>query len=218
MQRVCQKANLGTKIVTKTHDADAFIEAASFYLRPVEEDDYINHFQAWVNDQEVTHFMWRGTMPSSKADAIDAFHEIRKSDNDVEFAIVAKDSGETIGFTGLHEVNNIYRSAEFRILIGEKSYWGKGVGTEALKFLCAYGFETLNLNRVSLGVNGANAGALKSYEKAGFITEGSLKQAIYRNGQYYDVTMMRLLKDEYNKALEAWSCKNEIIQRFRNSG
>ena len=196
---------------------EPFIEGSLFYLRPVEEEDYVEHYLQWINDQDVTRFLSRGTNPTSKADIIEAFHNLRKSQTDIEFTIVLKSNDAPIGLTGLHEINSIYRSGEFRILIGDKNQWGKGIGSQILQLITAYGFETHNLNRVSLGVNAANVGAAKSYEKAGFKTEGLLRQAIYRNGKYYDVSLMSLLKDEYLKALKAWPCKKMIIQRFQNS-
>jgi RimJ/RimL family protein N-acetyltransferase len=59
-------------------------------------------------------------------------------------------------------------------------------------------FETLNLNRVFLRVYGGNARARRSYQKAGFVEEGCMRQALYRDGRYDDVYIMSVLRSEWN--------------------
>jgi RimJ/RimL family protein N-acetyltransferase len=91
------------------------------------------------------------------------------------------------------------RTAEFRIFLGNKAYWTRGIGTECTKLMVVYGFEKLNLNRIWLGVNADNIGGVRAYEKAGFIKEGILRQEQYRNFRYYDVVRMSVLRSEYEK-------------------
>jgi RimJ/RimL family protein N-acetyltransferase len=91
------------------------------------------------------------------------------------------------------------RSVEIGIMIGEKDYWNKGHGTEAMRTMCRYGFEELNLNRIWLRVFDTNPRARKAYEKAGFVYEGTLRQAEYKHGRYIDVHIMSILKSDWIK-------------------
>jgi RimJ/RimL family protein N-acetyltransferase len=119
------------------------------------------------------------------------------SDKDIVFAIVDKKTNEHIGNAGLYTINWLYRSAEYRIIIGEKKYWNKGYGAEAAGLIIDYGFNKLNLNKVWLGVNTENKGAVRSYIKSGFKEEGILRDEIYRNGRYYDAVRMSILRREF---------------------
>jgi RimJ/RimL family protein N-acetyltransferase len=65
-----------------------------------------------------------------------------------------------------------------------------------VRLLVKHGFETLNLNRIYLQVFANNPRAIRAYEKAGFIHEGRKRQAEFRDGQYIDVLLMSILRDE----------------------
>ena len=107
-----------------------------------------------------------------------------------------------VGNLAFMTINQHDRSAEVGIAIGEKQYWGKGFGSEALTLLIEHGFNTLNLNRIFLHVYETNQRAVRSYEKTGFSIEGRLRQARYLNGRYVDVIIMSILKDEWKKGLK----------------
>jgi len=83
-------------------------------------------------------------------------------------------------------------------LIGDKSYWNQGYGTEALRLLLRVGFETLNLHRIFLRVYETNPRAIRAYEKAGFVQEGRQRQAEFKDGRYIDVLVMSMLVAEYD--------------------
>jgi RimJ/RimL family protein N-acetyltransferase len=83
------------------------------------------------------------------------------------------------------------------ILIGDKTYWNKGYGTEALKLLLKHGFETLNLNRIFLRVYEDNPRAIHCYEKVGFVHEGRMRQGRFTKGQFVDILFMSVLREEW---------------------
>ena len=102
-----------------------------------------------------------------------------------------------IGYAGLYDQHPTCHRAEFRVLLGERDFWGKGYGTEVTELLTFYGFDRLDLHRVYLGVVADNAGAVRAYEKAGFVREGVLRDEVYRNSRFYDGIRMGLLRQEY---------------------
>jgi len=89
--------------------------------------------------------------------------------------------------------------ATIGIFIGDKSFWGKGYGTEAIELLTDFIFNEMNINKVKLNVYSFNKRAVRCYEKCGFVREGVLRQEIYREGRYHDDIVMGLLRDEYKK-------------------
>ena len=82
-------------------------------------------------------------------------------------------------------------------MIGAKQHWDQGYGSEALGLMVQHGFGTLNLNRISLRVFADNPRAMRSYEKAGFVQEGRLREAHYHDGAYVDVLVMSMLRSEW---------------------
>jgi RimJ/RimL family protein N-acetyltransferase len=112
------------------------------------------------------------------------------------------DDWRLAGNAGRFHIEWTNRSAEFGIFIGDKSLWDKGYGTEVLQLFLQHAFDTLNLNRIYLRVFATNARAKRSYEKAGLVPEGTLRRAVFRNGQYIDVHIMSILRSEWRAATE----------------
>ena len=107
-----------------------------------------------------------------------------------------------IGDTSLWMRTSIHGEAWFGISIGDRNYWSKGYGTDAVRLTIGYGFNELNLRRISLSLNDYNERALKSYLKAGFQVEGRAREESLRDGIYYDGIYMGILREE-------WIEKNE---------
>jgi RimJ/RimL family protein N-acetyltransferase len=112
------------------------------------------------------------------------------------FSIRALDDDKLIGFLGLW-MDLIQSEVWVGIGIGEREYWGKGYGTDAMKLCLQYAFMELGVQRVSLGLHEYNPRALKSYEKAGFRLEGRTRKDMLREGKRTDSFWMGILRDEW---------------------
>jgi RimJ/RimL family protein N-acetyltransferase len=108
-----------------------------------------------------------------------------------------EETWKLIGNCGFFNYDQRNANAEFGIMIGEKSYWNKGYGTEAVRLLVKHGFQTVNLNRIYLRVLENNLRAIRAYEKAGFTHEGRQRQADFRDGRYIDLLVMSTLRSEF---------------------
>lgn len=114
----------------------------------------------------------------------------------VAFAIRTLPARKLIGICQLTAINAVARSADLQIRIGEAASRGKGLGLEAVRLLVEYGFRDLNLHRVSLQVFATNHRAIKTYQKAGFRHEGTLRDAAFIDGRFVDVWVMGILEGE----------------------
>lgn len=121
----------------------------------------------------------------------------KESDDGFFFNIHLKDADKIIGFVGLFNLNWNHGDALVGIAIGEREYWGKGYGTDAMNELLRYAFTELNLRRVSLIVFAYNPRAQRSYEKCGFVREGVIRGAMLRDGRRWDWYIMGALSAEW---------------------
>lgn len=175
------------------------IEGKLVRLRAVEPEDAENAFR-WINDREVT----RGLMaryPFSLETERDWVKGAAKplDFTDVRLAVETKD-GLHIGHCGLHRGSAENRHAELGIMIGEKEYWGRGFGTDTMLTLLRFAFEQMNLHKVTLGVFEFNERGLAMYTKLGFVEEGRFREDQFRDGRYWDIVRMSILRREYEAA------------------
>ena len=162
-------------------------------LRALEQND-LNDTHRFVNDYETMRGAMSGMLyPSSHEDeARWASGQSSFTHGEYQFAIETTESGILIGRCGFIRIDWKNRLGELAILIGEKSFRGKGYGTDALQVLTRFGFSELNLRKLKVSVMDFNLPALRAYEKCGFTREGVLRQEIYREGSYHDVIQMAL--------------------------
>lgn len=105
--------------------------------------------------------------------------------------------GVFVGYAGISKISNINKSGEYFIFIGDKDYWGKGIGTQVTQMIVEMGFKELGLNRIMLSVSVPNVAGAKAYERTGFVLEGRFREAALRNGEYHDKLVMSILKSEW---------------------
>jgi UDP-4-amino-4,6-dideoxy-N-acetyl-beta-L-altrosamine N-acetyltransferase len=169
------------------------ITGENVYLRALERTDF-QKILDWINNPELKYLT--GTLyPITDAEHEKWFQMKLVEKTNKSFGIVDRLSDEIIGVIGFNNTDFINRNAEIYIYIGDKSYWGKGLGTDSVKTLVNFAFGELNLHRISLVVFSYNTRAIRSYEKAGFVTEGILKESIFKAGKYHDKVLMAILNN-----------------------
>lgn len=112
-------------------------------------------------------------------------------------AVIEAD-GKPVGLIGLLSIDRRNLKAEYYVMIGERSYRGRGVANRATKLLLEYAFGDLGLNRVYLYTEALNAEAVKSYEKIGFRREGLLKNDLFCKGRFVDRYVYGITKGDFS--------------------
>ncbi len=115
------------------------------------------------------------------------------------FMIRRLEDDRLIGEVGLDGVQWNHGDTFIGIGLGEREFWGKGYGTDAMRVILRYAFNELNLHRVSLNVFEYNRRALRSYEKVGFKVEGRARKFLCRDGKRWDLIFMGILREEWEK-------------------
>lgn len=170
------------------------IKGEKVMLRAIEQTD-LEALHRWINDAEVIQYLGM-RFPKSLLDERRWLE--REQDPMKELAVgIQTLEGQLIGSCGLHRIDALNHCASLGVMIGEKEYWGQGYGTDALVTLCLFGFAEMNLHRISLHVYAFNQRAQRCYEKVGFVAEGRLREAVYKQGAYHDVLVMGVLREEF---------------------
>lgn len=121
----------------------------------------------------------------------------RLSNGRYNFAIIDKKKDELIGNIGFPKVDLLNKAGVIGLFIGNKEYWGKGYGVDAINLILDYGFNILNLHNISLTVYSFNKPAIKCYKKVGFREAGRLRGVKCIAGKKYDEIFMDILASEY---------------------
>lgn len=160
-------------------------------LRAYKEED-IQVATSFINDKELKKFLVTNVpFPTSSWEEEEWVKSQRSNKNgEYNFAIEDIKTKKYIGGCGIQNVNWLARVATVGIMIGNKDYWGKGYGTDAMKVLMKFIFEDMNIRKIRLSTFSFNLRAQKSYEKCGFQVEGILKDEIFKEGKYYDEIIM----------------------------
>lgn len=100
-----------------------------------------------------------------------------------------------LGSVYIRDIDRKHNKAEYGIFIGEDDARGRGVGTAAAKLMLRYCFGEEGLHRVYLRVFATNMQAIRSYEKAGFVREGLLRDDVRIDGEYRDIQWMAAVSE-----------------------
>jgi RimJ/RimL family protein N-acetyltransferase len=163
-------------------------------LRPLRLSDAAR-FTKWMADPEVNKFLARRSV--SLKENIEWLKGIPKRKDARFFAIDV--NKVHVGMISLRGISKVDHNAVYTIMIGDRSYQGKGHGREATELILDYGFRKLKLHRISLNVYSYNVRAIDLYNKLGFTLEGKLRKQCFYGGRYHDEFLMGMLASEWRK-------------------
>lgn len=173
-----------------------FLIGEKIYLRPVEPED-AKFLSKGENDPIVRESLFLA-LPVSLTTEQEKIEQYLRSKEAIVLIIVEKETDKPVGGTAFFRIDYVSRAAIFYLVILDPAFWSKGFGSEATQLMVDFAFKTLNLNRIQLHVCAENTPAIKIYERVGFIKEGVLRQAMFRNGNYVDFWVMGMLSDDWS--------------------
>ena len=165
------------------------------YLSPMNVND-VEKYTEWLNDMEVLGYL------SLYPDIISFENEkeiLTKLSKEHNYSIINLETNELIGNCGFANIDYINQTTEIGIFIGNKTFWNKGYGTEAISLLIDYGFKALNLHNIMLRVFENNISAVKCYEKVGFKRIGIRRESLNRDLMKQNIVYMDILKEDFYK-------------------
>jgi RimJ/RimL family protein N-acetyltransferase len=162
----------------------------------IEEDPKL--LSEWDRDSEFQRLL--NSESASRYNPKQVREFLEKEIDTMHFYLIQRlDDDRKIGLIDLNGIDWVSRNAWVGIGIGEREFWGKGYGTDAMKILLRHAFTILNLQRVSLNVFEFNQRGYASYLKCGFREEGRLPAALMKAGKRCDLIFMSILRSEWEE-------------------
>jgi RimJ/RimL family protein N-acetyltransferase len=166
------------------------------FLSQVQRED-LPLFARWFSDLELTAYLGVLGMSFMPEHEQEWYDSVVKDRDRKTFAIVVREGQRVIGSLGFHFVDTLRGVTELGIAIGDKSAWGQGYGSEAVRLMCDYGFTFLGLHTIYLWHTEFNKRGHRAYLKAGFKVAGRLRGADLFDGQRYDRILMDITREDF---------------------
>lgn len=173
------------------------IETERLILKPLSLDHLSQEYVDWLNDEEVYRYLETGgnyTLAMLK----DYLKDVIKKDI-FFWGIHIKENDKHIGNIKIDPINKRHGVAEYGIMMGRRSEWGKGYAKEATNKVIDFCFHELNIRKLTLGVVADNTTAVELYKKVGFIAEGVYKQHGFYHNKYCDTIRMALFNPSFKE-------------------
>ncbi len=168
-------------------------------------------FLRWYQDPEVARLTRYQDGPM-RPEEIERFFLMRAvGPETLAMGIHIRGSDRLIGSCAFSQLDGDNGSALFHITIGEHDVWGQGYGSDATRLMVDHAFSSLGLHRVALAVFAFNGRAIRAYQRVGFVVEGRSREAIWRDGSWWDELHMSVLEPEWRAA--RWKAKAAVDGR-----
>lgn len=155
-------------------------------------------FVEFLADKEVTRYL--SYAPPASVMEEENWIEFQNEDPDSLTWSIDYD-GELIGSVGFNFIDRRRRNAGLGLMIGDKSFWGRGIGTEAVRLAINYGFAHRNplmkIHKIKAGFLKPNHASRRIQEKLGFKRVGCEKEEIFHDGQWHDMILTELMRSDW---------------------
>ncbi len=172
----------------------------SVYLQEFSKENLADPcYHAWLRDLDVVRTIYRleYLMPIAFSEIEDYVKGLWSSDRDCYFALYVKDGEHFIGTVRVGHIDWRAGIADIGILVGDRSYQGRGLATDAVSTACKYAFEELSLRKMTGGTPAINTAMCRCFERVGFSEEGRLRKQLLISGEFCDHVLYGLFKEEF---------------------
>lgn len=173
------------------------LRGARVWLRPLEKADVV---EAQLDDRDLGHYGgFRLPFGREEGERWHARLVEAMGESMLQFVISPLGERRALGGIGLRDIDRVNGSAEASIFITHREDWGRGYGTDAMHALLDFAFGEMRLHRVALHVFDYNPRAIRSYEKAGFVSEARLRRSRFHRGAHHDQLLMAILRSDWER-------------------
>ena len=166
------------------------------YLRAHEPMDYQTSI-TWRNDDLIWSQLGGCKFFVSSAYEKKWIEDAIYDSKNIRLAVCLKADGLYIGNVGITNIDLSNRCGMVHILIGNRSYWNRGAGTESLQLLMDYAFRERCFHRLEALVLEDNISSIRIFQKCGWKEEGTLRETVFKNGRWHNQIHLAILETDY---------------------
>jgi len=173
------------------------LETTRLILRKVTMDDVQDMF-AYSSDEEVTRFLRWGPHRTQEETECTMREVLREYEDgkDGPWGIEYRQTGRVVGSIHLMAISAQHSKAEIGFVLS-RSFWNRGLMSEALTRVLEYSFESIGLNRIEGFCLLDNRAGIRVLEKVGMKQEGVLREYVFQKGAFRDFGVYSMLKRDY---------------------
>jgi RimJ/RimL family protein N-acetyltransferase len=179
-----------------TKERTPMFKGEKVILRPTEEED-IPRLYEFAQDPELAGLDCGYPYAASIERVRGRFEKFSKEEDERKSFFAIEADGKYIGDCCLMGLKDMNGNAELGIVIGDRAYWGRGYGRDAIRLLLHYGFHYFGLRRIVLTTHARNLRAIRCYLACGFVEEGRPRKVLWFEGEYVDLVNMSILREEW---------------------
>ena len=166
----------------------------NFTLRPFRDSD-LTSLVKYANNYNIAKYLTK-QFPHPYTDEDGRKYLSRVSNNDPVNVFAIEVNGEAAGAIGILPQSDIHeKNAEIGYWLAEP-FWDNGIVTRSIGEIVEYGFKTFDITRIYARPFSINTASHRVLEKAGFTCEARLKNALYKNGSYFDELIYAISKND----------------------
>ena len=169
------------------------------YLANVDMEKDLPVVFRWYSDINFMRYISRGMPRFSTLKGMEEWFGAENNDGRYSrpMAIRRRSDDTLVGICAYKDINAQVGSCLFWVGIDPDGTQGQGYGTDAVQVMLRYAFREMNMQRVGLEVGEFNDAAQRVYEKCGFQIEGTIRRSMYRDGRFWDMHYMGILREEW---------------------
>ena len=171
------------------------IRSKNLFFRTLSAKDASIEYVDWLNDRRINKYLevrhYHHTMESVQS-FIDSKN---KSDSEFLYGIFFQKNKKHIGNVKIGNINHFYKTGEISLFIGDRDFWGKGLGEEIIRAITNHGFSEIGLKKIEAGCYESNIASLKSFLSSGYEREGILKSHVTSQGRREGLIRLGILHD-----------------------
>ncbi len=182
------------------------IAGSAVSIKPFEcANIWSEKYISWLRDHEVILTLNLTSYLKKPVDVEEVEKYCRallESENDVFCAIHERQTNLFIGTCKIGDIDEFAGVADIGIMIGEKRFWGKGIGVETVSLLSDFAFNKMNLRKLTGGAMASNKPMRSIFDRLGFVKEGVKREQDRVGSAYIDHILFGCFRHEFKPILK----------------